>query len=422
MRQGGQWRPLLGGHNRLHQQSNGAESVNDVDSVLMADDQPVVVELFAGCGGLSLGLASSGFRHIALLENDNWACETLKRNSKKGGWEESAVRQEDARTFDFKVWADRVDVCAAGVPCQPFSHGGLGNGHEDDRNLFPALLRAIRQMHPKSVLVENVFGLLRPSFEDYFDYILDQLRLPELFPRDDEPWRSHWERLRKYLIKREAEYLVDHRTLEAANFGTAQLRRRVFIQALRIDLGIECEWPDATHSESALLASQANGSYWLEHGRKARVIRCQEPSVGAHALARWRTVRDAIRDLGPPSRRVEPEIANHRHVPGARLYHGHTGTRMDQPAKTIKAGVHGVAGGEGTLICDNGKARYFTVREAARLQDLEDDYWLPESRTIAMRQIGNAVPLRLATALGRVARDVFTRSDTPAAASCLKTA
>src|SRR5579864_8206800 len=104
MAQGGQWRRSLAGDNRLHQPSNGAKTGIDVEPALMTAHRPVVVELFAGCGGLSLGLASSGFRHLALLENNQWACATLKRNSERGGWEKAAVRQVDVRSFDFSDW------------------------------------------------------------------------------------------------------------------------------------------------------------------------------------------------------------------------------------------------------------------------------------------------------------------------------
>ncbi len=384
----------------------------------MTEGVPSVVELFAGCGGLAVGLSRSGFRHLALIENDKQACETLKKNAAVGGWDEAAVMEEDAKAFDFSQWAGKVTLCAAGVPCQPFSNGGLGNGHEDHRNLFPALLRAVRQMRPQVVLVENVFGLLRPSFEDYFKYILDQLRMPEFGPNEGEGWRHHWARLRGKLASGEAEYSVDHATLQAANFGTPQLRRRVFIQSISRELRVECLWPGETHSSDSLALAQSVGAYWVEHGFRPRRPRPRVVSK-AEVTARWSTVRDAISGLGPPSRKVEPDIPNHRHIKGARTYDGHTGSRLDSPAKTLKAGVHGVAGGEGTMICDNGKVRYFSVREAARIQDFEDDYWFPDVRTVAMRQIGNAVPVRLATALGSVAsrlvKDAEALGDEPCA-------
>jgi DNA (cytosine-5)-methyltransferase 1 len=91
---------------------------------------------------------------------------------------------------------------------------------------------------------------------------------------------------------------------------------------------------------------------------------------------------------------------NHRYQPGARSYPGHTGSPLDLPAKTLKAGVHGVPGGENMLLRPDGSVRYFTVRESARLQTFPDDYQLHGSWTESMRQLGNAVPVELARVIG----------------------
>jgi DNA (cytosine-5)-methyltransferase 1 len=113
--------------------------------------------------------------------------------------------------------------------------------------------------------------------------------------------------------------------------------------------------------------------------------------------APWRTVRDAISDLPHPENiDLASSIPNHVYIPGARSYPGHTGSPLDEPAKTLKAGVHGVPGGENMLVQPSGEVRYFTVREAARLQTFPDDYYFPCSWGESMRQIGNAVPVHLA--------------------------
>ena len=112
----------------------------------------------------------------------------------------------------------------------------------------------------------------------------------------------------------------------------------------------------------------------------------------------WRTVRDAIADLPDPE--LSPDTASsfhdHRFQPGARSYSGHTGSPLDEPAKTLKAGVHGVPGGENMLRRADGSIRYFTVRESARLQTFPDDMVFHGSWSETMRQLGNAVPCQLA--------------------------
>jgi DNA (cytosine-5)-methyltransferase 1 len=124
-------------------------------------------------------------------------------------------------------------------------------------------------------------------------------------------------------------------------------------------------------------------------------------------IGRWQTVRDAIADLPNPCVAGKEEILNHRFQPGARVYPGHTGSPLDFPAKTLKAGDHGVPGGENMLALADGSVRYFTVRESARLQTFPDWFAFPCSWTESMRQIGNAVPVRLSETIAKSVADVL---------------
>jgi DNA (cytosine-5)-methyltransferase 1 len=165
---------------------------------------------------------------------------------------------------------------------------------------------------------------------------------------------------------------------------------------------VEWAFPEPSHSQDALLWAQAKGDYWSKHrlkrrdplgspGRVKKVVKAGKP-----AGLRWRTVRDAIADLPEPAMGRETRgIKNHVGIPGARLYPGHSGSPLDWPGKSIKAGVHGCPGGEHIVVREDGSYRYLTVRECARLQGFPDSWAFEGSRTEAMRQIGNAVPVPL---------------------------
>jgi DNA (cytosine-5)-methyltransferase 1 len=123
-------------------------------------------------------------------------------------------------------------------------------------------------------------------------------------------------------------------------------------------------------------------------------------------------VREALADLPDPQTeaRAAAELLNHRFQPGARSYPGHTGSPLDEPAKTLKAGVHGVPGGENMLLRPDGSVRYFSVRESARLQTFPDNYKFHGSWTETMRQLGNAVPVKLAEVVAKDVADHLTAS------------
>jgi DNA (cytosine-5)-methyltransferase 1 len=146
----------------------------------------------------------------------------------------------------------------------------------------------------------------------------------------------------------------------------------------------------------------------LERSTDASVFARGMALAGKPRTKPWRTTRDAIGDLPDP--RFDPDRAkhhlNHKYQPGAKSYPGHTGSPLDEPAKTLKAGVHGVPGGENMLLRPDGTVRYFTVRESARLQTFPDSFVLHGSWTEAMRQLGNAVPVQLAQIIGK---DVIRR-------------
>ena len=376
------------------------------------------VELFAGAGGLAIGTSLAGFEHDAVLEWDKDACNTMRENQQAGvqpaaHWPQ--VEPTDVTQFDFSTIKREPELISGGVPCQPWSMGGVHLGPKDERNLFPTVVKIVRDLQPKSILIENVKGLTRKAFHNYFEYIKHQLRYPEVTRKPREQWTSHLKRLEQHHTSGSTEGLHYHLIsglVNAADFGIPQKRERVFLVAFRSDLGVKWSFPEETHSHDALLHSQwVTGEYWERH-RVSKKVRGTVPeryeqrakllktSLLAKLHEPWQTVRDKIGDMPDPTVIKENYgFANHVHNPGARSYPGHTGSPMDEPAKTLKAGVHGVPGGENTLSLGNGKVRYFTVREAARIQTFPDAYVFHASWTESMRQIGNAVPVDLARIL-----------------------
>ncbi|ADL01343.1 DNA cytosine methyltransferase [Brevundimonas subvibrioides] len=362
------------------------------------------VELFAGAGGLGIGVARAGFEPAAVVEWDRWACETLLENKP---W---PVHRGDVREFSYDHLAN-IELVSGGPPCQPFSMGGKHNAFLDRRDMFPEAIRAVRELQPKAFIFENVKGLTRQAFANYLEYIRLQLRHPEMEARAGEPWLDHLARLERHETSGShagLHYNVVLRLLNAANHGVPQKRERVFIVGFRSDLSTEWNFPAETHSARALAWAQGpEGDYWDQHkvARNNRPLLVVPPKERPESQP-WLTVRDAL--VGLPDPQTRPEAAkafpDHRFIPGARSYPGHTGSPLDQPSKTLKAGVHGVPGGENMLRRPDGSVRYFSVRESARLQTFPDDFLFHGAWGETMRQLGNAVPVRLAEIVAQSVR------------------
>lgn len=373
------------------------------------------IELFAGAGGLGMGMCQSGFHPAKIVEWDRWCCDSIRENKRANV---SPVNQwpdpieGDIRHVDFRQFEGKVELVSGGPPCQPFSLGGKHRAHADHRDMWGEAVRVVRETRPPAFVFENVKGLTRATFATYLAYIVHQLTYPELDRKADEEWLSHLMRLEaQHTSGRETgiKYNVVYRVLNAANYGVPQRRERVVFVGFRSDLGVEWSFPKETHSLDALLWEQfRNRAYGDRHA--AHVAELTDPKLRARALRllerpetrAWRTVRDAIGSLPDPEKNSGEarQFNNHRFQSGARSYPGHTGSPLDLPAKTLKAGVHGVPGGENMLLRPDGSVRYFTVRESARLQTFPDSYRLHGSWTESMRQLGNAVPVELARVIG----------------------
>jgi DNA (cytosine-5)-methyltransferase 1 len=239
--------------------------------------------------------------------------------------------------------------------------------------------------------------------------------MPHLTKRNDEDWLDHDARLAKEERCRsyncDERYVISVHPVNAADYGVPQIRHRVFTMGVRADLGKAIDWPAPTHSEAALIAAQASGEYWERHHLRGRPTSRSAKGKDGPLLSPWRTLRDAIGDLPEPlGHKIEhPRWTHHYGWDGARIYVGHTPNDLDLPAKTVKAGVHGVPGGETVLRRDDSSIRYMTVREVARVMTFPDNWRLAGPRGEQMRQLGNAVPVDL----GRIAANAVAKVVNP---------
>ncbi|MFE9633257.1 DNA cytosine methyltransferase [Streptomyces sp. NPDC006463] len=410
------------------------------------------VELFAGAGGLAMAVHKAGFRPLLFNEFAPRACQTLEANGAKPRGDEERIPEPgepwplvagDVQDLDMSYLLGRVDVLAGGPPCQPFSLGGIAKGDEDKRNMFPQMFKAMRQIRPKAVICENVVGLLRPSFKPYLEYILREMEMPFELRDPNTPWQKHNQDLMDLVKARDRasgdpaeRYKVVMTRVNAADYGVPQIRHRIIIVAFREDLGVDIEQfkKDVLpqYSEEALfraMLDDSDDSYWSRHPEVPEPVRAAAMARARAGIAKgaalipdgskpWRTFRDAIAGIDENEGDPLPKISwdrldrqEHRaggftdHIgwPGARIYKGHTPNELDRPAKTVKAGVHGVPGGESVMLTDDletpggttYKHRYMTVRETARVMTFPDDWKLEGPRGEKMRQLGNAVPVKL---------------------------
>ncbi len=295
------------------------------------------LEMCAGAGGQSLGVERAGFSHRALIELDANACKTLIHN--RPGWN---VIRADLNSFDARPYSG-VDLVCGGLPCPPFSKAGKQLGKDDERNLFPAAIRIIRETMPRAVMIENVRGILDAVFGDYRDFIRDELSA--------------------------LGYVTDWKLLNASDYGVSQLRPRVVFVALRAEDAPFFRWPEP---------------------------KLEKPvSVGVllHDLMRERGWQGA--DLWRErAREIAPTLVGGSHKHGGPDLGP---TRARKAWETLSVDGRGIAN-ETPAIDFLGLPR-LTLRMAARIQGFPDSWEFAGGKTHSYRQIGNAFPPPVAFAV-----------------------
>ena len=360
-------------------------------------------------------MSRAGFSHVLMAEYDFDAVATAKHNRARSIDYISAwpIEQIDVRDIEWEPLRGQLAVISGGPPCQPFGIGGKKRGPADERDMWPEAIRAIREAAPEGFLFENVRNIAGPRFWGYLDWIVAHLERPSAIANVSESFHDHYDRL--WAAEGEPEYQVVWQLVNAADYGASQIRHRVLIFGVRSDLGVVPDPMTSTHSRDRLLWNQyVTGEYWDVHKMsprreptvardRARVAQLRFAGVEPTRLP-WVTIRDVLAGLGEPNGKQ-----NHVFQNGAKIYPGHTGSPLDMPAKALKAGDHGVPGGENMMVRDDGTVRYFTLREAARLVGMPDDYMFPRSWSESMRQLGNAVPAQLGEAAGAWLRRLISK-------------
>jgi DNA (cytosine-5)-methyltransferase 1 len=326
------------------------------------------VEICAGAGGQAVGLHNAGFKHRALIEIDKDACQTLRDNIETHPeWAGCDVIQADLKEFDpadLKLVPGELDLLAGGVPCPPFSVAGKQLGRDDDRDLFPEMLRLARAWSPKAVMIENVRGILDPKFSDYRDEIVRELE------SDDMGYEvCYW------------------RLLEAKNYGVPQLRPRAILVALKRELAphFQHSIPDA---REIVTVGEA-----LEDSMRARFDRVAGDPRAEMAFKRW--YEKALEGVAPT-------------VVGGSKKHGGADLGPTRARKAwAELGVCGVGVANNPEEMKDPERDLFapmgpklTVAQAAIIQGFPEDWKFSGRKTAAYRQVGNAFPPPVAQAVG----------------------
>jgi DNA (cytosine-5)-methyltransferase 1 len=300
------------------------------------------VELCAGAGGAALGIEEAGFEHAALVEFDRHACATLRIN--RPYWN---VIEADIRRFDATYWSG-VDLLSGGLPCPPFSIAGKQLGADDERNLFPALLRIMQEAKPRAVMIENVRGILSSRFDSFRQNIERSM--------DKQGFDVHW-----------AGY-------NAVDFAVPQKRFRAFLVALRRGATKPLEWPTPLQGEPATVGG-AIGSHMAERG--------------------WRLAESWAAQANAPA----PTIVGGSHKHGGPDL-GPTRARREWAT----LGVDGLGVADAPPAPEFSGMPRLTVPMVARLQSFPADWKFSGSKTHAYRQVGNALPVRLAFNVAQAVR------------------
>ena len=332
-----------------------------VSNFVVPANEYKVLELFAGAGGLAVGMEKAGLKCVALNEIDKHACETLRKNRPK--WN---VLEGDIKDFNFSEYHNQVDVVTGGFPCQAFSYAGKRLGFEDARGtLFYEFARVVKEVNPPICIGENVKGLLSHDNGKTLQGMISIL---------DEIGYN----------------VVPVEVLKAINYKVPQKRERLILVGIRKDIKIKYEYPKPYKKIYNLSDALKKGELFASN---------VPVSVGA----KYPESKKQVLDLVPPKgywRDLPLHIQ--KDFMGASFYLGGGKTGMarrigwDEPCLTLTCSP----AQKQTERCHPDETRPFTVREYARIQTFPDDWQFSGLMAQQYKQIGNAVPVNLGREVG----------------------
>lgn len=319
------------------------------------------IELFAGAGGMALGLEKAGLHCTILNEIDHWACETLRKN--RPSW---SVLEEDISKLEFSRFKGKIDVVTGGFPCQAFSYAGKKMGFNDARGtLFYEFARVVNEVKPLICVGENVRGLLRHDEGKTIEGM-------------------------KSVLEELGYKVLDPTVLKAINYNVPQKRERLFLVGIREDIEVDFSYP-----------KPFKNLYNLKDAlKKGDLFDCDVPESSG---SKYPERKKEILDLVPPGgywRDLPLDIQKEYMQKSFYLGGGKTGMARriswDEPSLTLTCSP----AQKQTERCHPDETRPFTVREYARIQTFPDEWQFAGSVSSQYKQIGNAVPVNLAKEIG----------------------
>jgi len=334
---------------------------DEVDNSVIPLKDYRVLELFAGAGGLAIGLEKAGIKCVALNEIDKWACQTLREN--RPNWN---VLEGDIKSFDFSKYKDEVEIVTGGFPCQAFSYAGKRLGLEDARGtLFYEFARVVKEANPPICIGENVKGLLSHEKGQTLKGMISIL---------DEIGYN----------------VVPVQVLKAINFKVPQKRERLILVGIRKDIDIKYNYPKPHNKIYNLSDALKKGELY-------------DKKVPKSEGSKYPDHKKEVLDLVPPKgywRDLPIEIQKEFMGKSFYLGGGKTGIARrigwDEPCLTLTCSP----AQKQTERCHPDETRPFTVREYARIQTFPDDWKFMGSVSQQYKQIGNAVPCNLGQEVG----------------------